>query len=165
MRGNSCIVKEKTTKYLGKRGRKMLEVKFYEEVDDQLLEFAVIVSKYKGKWVYCKHRERDTYEAPGGHRDNGENIIETAKRELFEETGAKKFKLTRIGVYSVSNEGKETFGMLFFADIEEFGELPEMEIEKIELFDKLPDKLTYPLIQPKLVERVATEIQKLKLLE
>ena len=34
-----------------------MEVKFYESVDDDLLKFAVIISKYQGKWVFCKHRE------------------------------------------------------------------------------------------------------------
>lgn len=47
----------------------MLEVKFYDEVDDSLLKFAVIIAKAEGKWVFCKHRERDTYEVPGGHRE------------------------------------------------------------------------------------------------
>ena len=44
----------------------MLEVRFYDNVDDELLKFAVIISKTNGKWVFCKHRERDTYEVPGG---------------------------------------------------------------------------------------------------
>lgn len=66
----------------------MLEVKFYDTVDDSLLKFAVIISQSNGKWVFCKHKERDTYEAPGGHREVGEDILETAKRELQEETGA-----------------------------------------------------------------------------
>ena len=35
-----------------------------------------------GKWVFCKHKERDTFEVHGGHREFGEDIIETAKREL-----------------------------------------------------------------------------------
>ena len=65
----------------------MIEVKFFDEIDDTLLKFAVIISKTKGKWVFCKHKERDTYEAPGGHREVGEDILETAKRELQEETG------------------------------------------------------------------------------
>lgn len=64
----------------------MLEVKFYDTVDDKLLKFAVIISRNKGKWVFCKHRERDTYEVPGGHREEEENILETASRELQEET-------------------------------------------------------------------------------
>ena len=41
---------------------KKLDVKFYDEVADVLLKFAVIVSKTNGKWVFCKHKERETYE-------------------------------------------------------------------------------------------------------
>ncbi len=67
----------------------MLEVHFHDIVDDELLKFAVIISKTNGKWVLCKHRERDTYEVPGGHREKGETILETAKRELREETGCR----------------------------------------------------------------------------
>jgi 8-oxo-dGTP diphosphatase len=132
----------------------MIEVKFYETVNDSLLKFAVIVAKHKGKWVFCKHKERDTYECPGGHREEGETILETAKRELWEETGAIQFNLEKICVYSVIRDCEETFGMLYFANIEEFGKLPMMEIEKIELFDGLPGKWTYPLIQPKLIEKI-----------
>ena len=47
----------------------MMEVKFYDTVNDELLKFAVIISQSNGKWVFCKHKERDTYEVPGGHRD------------------------------------------------------------------------------------------------
>ena len=60
----------------------MLDVKLYDPVDDALLKFAVIISKSNGKWVFCKHKERDTFEVHGGHREFGEDIIETAKREL-----------------------------------------------------------------------------------
>ena len=65
-----------------------MKVNFYEQVDDELLRFAVIIARHNGKWVFCKHRERDTYELPGGHREAGEQILDTAKRELQEETGA-----------------------------------------------------------------------------
>lgn len=33
----------------------MLKVNFYEQVDDTLLKFAVIVSKYNNKWVFCNN--------------------------------------------------------------------------------------------------------------
>ncbi len=133
-----------------------MEVKFYDNVDDSLLKFAVIISKHNGKWVFCKHKKRLTYEVPGGHREIGENIFETAKRELYEETGAIDFEIKPVCVYSVTApdnfDGKETFGMLYFADIKEFESELHSEIEKIELFDDLPTNWTYPLIQPKLLK-------------
>ncbi|MBQ8302092.1 MAG: NUDIX domain-containing protein [Clostridia bacterium] len=135
-----------------------MKVNFYEQVDDQLLKFAVIISKHNGKWVFCKHKERNTYEVPGGHRDPGESILETAKRELEEETGALQFDITPICVYSVTGRnrvnqtGEETFGMLFFADIQKFEIGLHSEMEGIFLFDTLPEEWTYPLIQPILIQ-------------
>ena len=82
----------------------VMEVKFYDTVNDELLKFAVIISQSNGKWVFCKHKERDTYEVPGGHREAGEDIFETAKRELQEETGAIKFEIKPICVYSVTGK-------------------------------------------------------------
>lgn len=137
----------------------MIEVNFYEEVSDELLKFAVIISKTNGKWVFCKHRERNTYEIPGGHREAGETILETAKRELKEETGALEFNVKPICVYAVKGktkvnkeDGDESFGMLFFADIFSFEKELHSEIEKIIITDKLIENWTYPAIQPKLME-------------
>lgn len=133
----------------------MVTVNFYDSVEDHLLKFAVIVARYQNQWVYCKHKERDTYEVPGGTREPDEHIEETARRELYEETGAKAYQITPICVYSVKEGSVETFGMLYFGEITEFGTLPaEYEMERVRFFDQLPDRLTYPHIQPKLVEKV-----------
>lgn len=132
----------------------MLTVKFYNNIEDKLLKYAVIVSRCKGKWVFCKHRDRDTYECPGGTREPGENIDKTAARELWEETGAVNYRLQKICVYAVENSGNKNYGMLYYADIFDFGELPPLEIEKIVLFDDLPECWTYPLIQPHLLSKV-----------
>ena len=87
-----------------------------------------------------------------------ESILETAKRELQEETGAVDFRIEPICVYSVKGKTRvneniddETFGMLFIADINSFEEL-HSEIEKILISDKLVENWTYPLIQPILIE-------------
>lgn len=74
--------------------------------------------------MFCKHKERDTYECPGGHREPNENIDDTAKRELWEETGAACFDLQPICAYSVRDDENET----------------------------------YPLIQPKLIEKIESTI-------
>ena len=36
-----------------------MQVKFYNTIDDELLKFAVIISRSKGKWVFCKHKKRN----------------------------------------------------------------------------------------------------------
>ena len=142
-----------------------MEVKFYEDIDDKLLKFAVIISKSQGKWVFCKHKERDTYEVPGGHREGNETILDTAKRELNEETGAIDFSIKEICVYSVTGKtrvnesGEESYGMLYYADIKEFDKEIHSEIEKIVLFDELPTEWTYPLIQPLLIKEFQRRIK------
>jgi 8-oxo-dGTP diphosphatase len=137
-----------------------MEVKFYEKAEDSKLRFAVIISKHNGKWVFCKHKERDTYEVPGGHREPGEAILHTAKRELQEETGAIDFNLVPLCVYSVKGNTRvnerldqETFGMLYYAEIFSFEKELHSEIEKIIITDDLPVEWTYPLIQPRLLEQ------------
>lgn len=135
------------------------QVNFYEQVEDEKLKFAVIISKTDGKWVFCKHKERNTYEVPGGHREPGETILQTAKRELKEETGAIDFDISPICVYSViakdNFNGEESFGMLYFANIRTFEKELHSEIEKILITDQFPTEWTYPLIQPKLLEKAA----------
>ena len=134
----------------------MVEVRFYDKADDSLLKFAVIIAKTDNSWVFCKHKDRDTYEVPGGHREPGEDIEETARRELYEETGAIDFSIVPVCVYSVTApdnfDGVETFGMLFYADISSFEPELHSEIERIVITDELPSAWTYPLIQPKLLE-------------
>ena len=134
----------------------MVEVKFYDEVDDSLLKSAVIIAKTNNKWVFCKHRKRNTYEVPGGHREDGESIMDTAKRELYEETGAITYTLKPVCVYSVTApdnfNGEETFGMLYYADIQSFEPELYSEIERIVITDQLVDQWTYPLIPPKLID-------------
>jgi 8-oxo-dGTP diphosphatase len=131
-----------------------LALEFHEinEVHDAAFKYSVIAARYRGKWVFCKNKKRQ-WEIPGGHREEGETTLEAAKRELFEETGAIRFTIRPGTAYRINN-----YGMLFYAEIEELGELPESEIERIDFFDELPEELSFPLYYPVLFERARESV-------
>lgn len=108
-------------------------------------EFVVIITKYKNNLLMVRHKDRITYENPGGHIEAGETLLEAAKRELYEETGALKFELWPVGDYSVDDR----YGRLYRADISELGPLPPLEIVEVKSFDESM-VWTYAEIQPKL---------------
>ena len=127
----------------------------HEQIADEVLKYAVIMARHEDKWIFCRHKDRDTLEIPGGHRELGENIDYTAERELIEETGAIQFSITPICIYSVTINSEETFGKLYFSEILTLGALsPLSEITEIFHLGALPVKLTYPFIQPHLYKKM-----------
>ncbi|MDR2933089.1 MAG: histidine phosphatase family protein, partial [Oscillospiraceae bacterium] len=114
-------------------------------------QYAVIAARYGRNWVFVRHRDRTTWEIPGGHIEAGENAAQAAARELYEETGAAGFDLFEVGPYSVRRNGADSAGVLFFAQIRRLGALPAgFEIAERQLAPALPEALTYPDIQPRL---------------
>lgn len=141
---------------LSLKGIKMIDIKFYKlnRVGNDRLKYAIIVASYAGRWVFVKNKNRNTWEMPAGHREKDEDIIDTASRELREETGAEDFEMIPVCIYSVTENNIESFGQLFFANIYSMGKLPNFEIGERRLFDHIPDKLTYPQVQPRLFDKV-----------
>ena len=132
----------------------MLPVKLYElgYVSNSELTRVICVSEYKGKWVYSKHKERGTWEIPGGHIEEGESWLEAAKRELYEETGAVDAEIEPICLYKIS-----TYGLLCYAKIKDFKEMPDFEMSEIGLFKNEPDNLTYKETHHLFFEKVKNE--------
>lgn len=60
------------------------------------------------------------------------------------------------------NGGEASFGMLYFAQIESLGILPDYEIAEVKCFDELPKERefwTYPDIQPYLIDKLDSFIE------
>ena len=111
------------------------------EIPDHDLTIAIIFARFEGKWMFCRHKARKTWETPGGHRETGETIEYAARRELMEETGAEDFEIAP--VCAVCDESYS--GMVYFAEVRAFSCLSETsEMAEVRLFDFLPDSLTYP---------------------
>ncbi len=109
-------------------------------------KYALILSEYQGKILLSRHRERSSWETQGGHIEPGEQPLDAAKRELFEESGAVDFTLTPLCDCQAGEEGADGWdnGIAYRAVIRELGPLPESEMAEVRQFDALPDNLTYP---------------------
>jgi 8-oxo-dGTP diphosphatase len=129
-------------------------------------KYVVTFARYNGKWIICKHKNRNTWETSGGHIEQGETPQEAAKRELFEETGAIDFEILGICDYWACDEPHETEnitwanGQVFLAHVKKLGALPESEMERIDLFDDFPQNLTYPDITQELLPQIIARITK-----
>lgn len=126
--------------------------------------FVVMAAFFEGRWLFCRHRRRSTLEFPGGKREPGEGLLQAARRELFEETGAQSADLAPLCAYSVQEigapENSATYGLFLTAQIRRLGPLPaNSEIGGTLLLPhppRDPSCWTYPGIQPRLLAFLET---------
>lgn len=120
--------------------------------------YVVVLSKMNGQIVLSRHKDRTTWETQGGHIEEGETPLMAARRELVEESGAGVYELTPLFDYVHTATGLG--GIAFRGDIARLDALPDFEMADVQLFDNLPENLTYPDITPVLfaeMERIERE--------
>jgi 8-oxo-dGTP diphosphatase len=125
-----------------------------ELLEDQKLTYVVMGARYQDKWIFVRHRDRQTWEMPAGHIEAGESADRAAVRELFEEAGVGKSSLEVICDYEVTVGTRAEYGRLYGVKVYEMEPQKEFEIEEILLSSELPRSLTYPDVQTILFQRV-----------
>ena len=137
-----------------RKGERKLTSKIYKIGSLQQYKYVVVLSEYKGKILLSRHKNRTTWETQGGHIELGEEPLEAAKRELYEESGAIDYEIEPLCDYWAGVEGTDDWanGMVFYAKIYTLGQMPESEMIETKQFDELPQNLTYPEITPVLFQ-------------
>lgn len=120
---------------------------------DERVGFAVHLAFHQGTLVLVRGRGRGCWELPGGRRDPGETILETARRELAEECGEAPARIQPWCGYQVRLANRVTQGLLCLTELESVpGPPPESEVGEARAFPVLPGDWCYPHIQGRLLE-------------
>lgn len=122
-------------------------------------KYVVVFSRWQGKLLLSRHKDRSTWETQGGHIEPGESPEAAARRELWEESGAAEFALEPVCTYWAADNKGSAWGAVFFADVTALGPIPESEMAEVRAFDALPENVTYPAITPHLYQRVRDKFE------
>ncbi|MFC2089193.1 NUDIX domain-containing protein [Bacteroidota bacterium] len=108
------------------------------------LIYVIIGAKVGDKWIFVRHKDRQSWELPAGHIEKNESPDEAAIRELYEETGTVGASLESLYDYTIVANGRSGSGRLYYAEVTERIELPDSEIAEIQISNTSPEPATYP---------------------
>lgn len=78
----------------------------------------LVICRYYDKWLLTHHKQRG-WEFPGGKKEIEETLEQSARREVFEETGGIIEKLYPIGEYEVSDHSATFVKTIFYGIVNE----------------------------------------------
>lgn len=104
----------------------------------------VLMFKDNSVWM-VRHTYIPGWHLPGGGIKRNETIEQAARREMFEETGARAGELKLLGVYTSYIQWKTDHSVLFLCTDFEISGIPDGEIAEMRSFplDQLPENV-YP---------------------
>lgn len=111
----------------------------FDRCDFQEAGYVLVFAFYQGQLVMTRHQKRG-WEIPGGTREPGEWTVQTAIREVYEETGAEVCAIEPLGQYVIEADGIALWiKTIYVAEIAELHPLPAgFETEEVRLFDEPP---------------------------
>jgi 8-oxo-dGTP diphosphatase len=133
-----------------------VELIFMKKSFQQESHHVLVICRYKNKWLLTQHKKRGL-EFPGGKRETGESLEETAIRETFEETGGVIKHPVFVGEYKVYDR-TPFVKTIFFAEAEELVMKEDyLETDGCKLWEGEPaDMQTHPefsfIMKDKVVE-------------
>lgn len=108
----------------------------------------LVLDEDKNTWIVGQHRypiNQYSWEIPEGGGDRNVPPIDSAKRELLEETGITANKWTKILEMHLSNSASDEFCILYLAEDLTFGDAHPEEDEELEVM-KLPFDELYQMV-------------------
>ena len=80
--------------------------------------------RISGKWLFCRSKDRDIWELPMGTREPTQTLEDAARRILYAATGTVKEHIQMVCPYGIEENGAHTYGVLFFAQVDDPQSLP-----------------------------------------
>ena len=106
-------------------------------------KYVVVLSRYQGK-ISSQPPQKAHYLGNTGrpHRAPGKRLYRQQNGELFEESGALRYQIEPLFDCRAEDAHGEANGVVFLAEIEELGPLPESEMAEVKPWKQLPENLT-----------------------
>ena len=108
----------------GGKGEETVECRTFALEELTSPKYVVVFTRYRGKLLLSRHRQRDTWETQGGHIEPGETPEQAARRTPPTAPGAGEFTLIPLCGYRAGDETGSAAGAVFVARWRRWGRCP-----------------------------------------